>query len=236
MALISPSRGAWGWGLALLAGLAIIPIAGLIYRLQMPGQTHREPLPPLSTEETRIRERLATQVQTLAGYIGERNLWRYEALVAAAHSVEGTLRGLGYAPEHEGFASRGHRVRNLIAERRGSTRPEEIVLVGAHDERIRAMFSLETIGYYSAVPGSQGYPYPLGLFDPDRANFIGLVGNLGSRALVRCALGTFRHTTAFYRYSHYRTAEDTPQCIHYDRSARMVAGLAPVVADLAAED
>ncbi len=29
-----------------------------------------------------------------------------------------------------------------------------------------AMFSLETIGYYSDQPGSQRYPFPLGLFYP----------------------------------------------------------------------
>jgi hypothetical protein len=59
-------------------------------------------------------------------------------------------------------------------------------------EQIRAMFSLETMGYFSDLPGSQKYPAPLSSFYPDRGNFIGFVGNLASRSLVRESIGAFR--------------------------------------------
>ena len=59
-------------------------------------------------------------------------------------------------------------------------------------ESIPAMISIETIGYYTDTPGTQSYPFPLGLFYPDRGNFIALIGNLSSRTLVRRALGVFR--------------------------------------------
>jgi Zn-dependent M28 family amino/carboxypeptidase len=59
-------------------------------------------------------------------------------------------------------------------------------------ERIVAMLSLETIGYYSDRPGSQRYPFPLGLFYPSAGNFIAFVSNLGSRGLMRDALASFR--------------------------------------------
>jgi hypothetical protein len=62
----------------------------------------------------------------------------------------------------------------------------------ARGEVLRAMFSLESLGYYSDEPGSQRYPAPLSSFYPDRGNFIGFVGNLSSRGLVRDALGRFR--------------------------------------------
>lgn len=63
-------------------------------------------------------------------------------------------------------------------------------------EELRAMFSLETMGYYSDAPGSQRYPAPLASLYPDRGNFIGFVGNLRSRSLVREAVGSFRgHAT-----------------------------------------
>src|SRR5262249_25010864 len=39
--------------------------------------------------------------------------------------------------------------------------------------------------------------------------------------------------TALFRYSPYHTREDTPGQIDYDRMARVVAGLARVVTDLA---
>ena len=49
---------------------------------------------------------------------------------------------------------------------------------------IRAMLSLEMLGCYSEVPGSQAYPPLLRWFYPDRGNFIAFVSNLGSRRLL----------------------------------------------------
>jgi Zn-dependent M28 family amino/carboxypeptidase len=60
-------------------------------------------------------------------------------------------------------------------------------------DEIPAMISLETIGYYSSEPGSQKYPAPgLDFLYPRTGNFIGFVGNVESRALLREAIGTFR--------------------------------------------
>ena len=64
-------------------------------------------------------------------------------------------------------------------------------------DKVVAMLSLETIGYYSEAPDSQQYPFPLGLFYPSRGNFIGFVGNTGSAGLVRQAVASFRSHTAF---------------------------------------
>lgn len=63
----------------------------------------------------------------------------------------------------------------------------------ARKDQISAMLSLETIGYFSDAPRSQIYPSPgLGLFYPTTGNFIGFVGNVGSRALLRRTIGLFR--------------------------------------------
>ena len=64
-------------------------------------------------------------------------------------------------------------------------------------DRITAMLSLETVGYYSDTPGSQQYPPILGWFYPDRGNFIGFVSNFGSRSLVHRAIDSFRSHTRF---------------------------------------
>jgi hypothetical protein len=64
-------------------------------------------------------------------------------------------------------------------------------------ENIVAMLALETMGYYSEAPNSQQYPFPFSFFYPNTANFIGFVGNLNSRQLVRKCLGAFRHHTQF---------------------------------------
>jgi len=62
---------------------------------------------------------------------------------------------------------------------------------------VRAMFSLEMLGYYDDAPNSQRYPAPLGLFYPDRANFIAFVGDLGAISLVRNAAKLFRKGSDF---------------------------------------
>ena len=65
------------------------------------------------------------------------------------------------------------------------------------NERVVAMYSLETIGFYSSDPGSQIYPAPFGLMFPDRGDFVAFVGMMGSRALVRETMRSFRTHTSF---------------------------------------
>ncbi|OEU49437.1 MAG: hypothetical protein BA866_11885, partial [Desulfobulbaceae bacterium S5133MH15] len=64
-------------------------------------------------------------------------------------------------------------------------------------EKIVGMLSLETVGYYSDEAGSQNYPFPFSMFYPDTANFIGFVGNLRSRQLVRQTIAAFRSHAKF---------------------------------------
>lgn len=65
------------------------------------------------------------------------------------------------------------------------------------DERITAMLSLETMGYYREEAGTQEYPFPLNHVYPDVGNFIAFVGNIRSRSLVRGVVDTFRQHAAF---------------------------------------
>lgn len=52
--------------------------------------------------------------------------------------------------------------------------------------KVRAMISLEMIGYFTDEPGSQELPAPfLKLFYPSTGNFIAVVGKLGQGSLVR---------------------------------------------------
>ena len=326
----------WVWRTALVGLVLLAGYLAVLYATRMPGQSYRGPLRPLSKNELAIRDQLKTDVFALAGTIGERNLDRYENLTAAAEYISRTFREMGYAVREQGFEVDGKTVKNLEAELRGETRPEEIVVFGAHydsvegcpgandnasgvaallalarlarqqryartlrfvafvneeppyfltrhmgsrayaresagrGDRIAAMLSLETIGYYSEAKGSQFYPFPFRFFYPDRGNFIAFVANLSSRRLVREVMATFRkHTafpsegvaapslipgvswsdhwafwqegypavmvtdTAFYRYAQYHTPRDTPEMIDYERTARVVAGLAAVLGELA---
>ena len=67
----------------------------------------------------------------------------------------------------------------------------------ARGERIAAMLSLETMGYYSNERGSQTYPAPLERWFPDTGNFIGMVSNLRSGGLLRRARRAFTARTPF---------------------------------------
>ena len=59
------------------------------------------------------------------------------------------------------------------------------------------MISVEMIGYYDTTPGSQSYPPPLSLLYPDTADFIAVVGNVGSRPMVSRAVELFRDAVQF---------------------------------------
>ena len=211
----------------------------------------------LSESELALRAELVTDVQKLAGEIGERNLSRYSQLQAAAEFIATSFSAAGLQPRRQSYDLRGRACDNLEVEIPGA-RPE-IVLVGAHydsvlgspgandnasgvaallalarrfagkatgqtlrfvafvneeppyfqteemgslvyakqcqarGDRISAMISLETIGYFSDAPRSQVYPAPgLGFFYPTTGNFIGFVGNVSSRGLVRRAVALFR--------------------------------------------
>ncbi len=108
------------------------------------------------------------------------------ARLLAGRTLPRTVRLVAFANEEAPFF-----YGNEMGSKRYATRAK------AQGERIRAMLSLETVGYYTDEPGSQLYPFPFSLFYPDTGNFIGFVGNLSSRSLVRKAVRTFRTSTAF---------------------------------------
>jgi len=221
---------------------------------------------PLSPDEVVLREELRANVQKLAGEIGERNMWHYPQLNAAADFIEDSFSRAGLHPRRDSYEMRGQPCHNIEAEIPGN-RPE-IIVIGAHydsvfgspgandngsgvaavlalanrfaaretdrhppermpnktlrfvafvneeppyflsgemgslvyarrckerGDKISAMISLETIGYFSDTLHSQTYPSPgLGVFYPKVGNFIGFVSNVKSRALLRRVIALFR--------------------------------------------
>jgi len=198
----------------------------LWYMVTVPGTSYSGALKPLAAEQRPLADNLRGHVTAVASR--EHNVWNLPALEASAQYIERTLAGLGYAVSTQRFESGGVEVRNIEVEAKGSGRPSEIIVVGAHydsvigatgandngsgvaavlelarlmreekvertlrfvafaneeppffkseqmgsrvyarrlkarGENIVAMFSLETIGYFSDRPGSQRYPFPLG--------------------------------------------------------------------------
>ncbi len=66
----------------------------------------------------------------------------------------------------------------------------------ARNDKISAMFSLETMGYYSGEPGSQSYPPGVSGY-PDQGDFIGFVSNLTSSSLLRESTEIFANHSNF---------------------------------------
>ena len=283
-----------------------------------------------------LAARLHAHVARLALEIGERNVWRPDALHAAADYIREEWKRQGHGVSAQGYSANEVASENLEIALGGSARAAQIIVVGAHydsvrgspgandnasgvaalleigrmlkgaglrrsvrlvafvneeppffesgemgselyakgarsrGDDIRLMISLEMLGAYSDRSGSQSYPPLLGWFYPGRANFIAFVSNLASRRVLRRTVAAFRAAsafpaeslaapalvpgvswsdqrsfwragypaimvtdTAFYRYPHYHSAQDTPEKIDYARMAQVVEGLAQAIVLLA---
>jgi hypothetical protein len=247
--------------------IAVVAVLVLLwwFGMRMPGKNVSK-RGPLSPDEVVLREELRANVQKLAGEIGERNMWHYPQLNAAADFIEESFSRAALRTRRDSYEMRGQLCHNIEAEIPGN-RPE-IIVIGAHydsvfgspgandngsgvaavlalaqrfaareterspprrtpnktlrfvafvneeppyflsgemgslvyarrckqrGDKISAMISLETIGYFSDAPHSQTYPAPgLGVFYPRIGNFIGFVSNVQSRALLRRVIALFR--------------------------------------------
>ena len=271
---------------ALRITIAVVAVLVLLwwFGMRMPGKKVSK-AGPLSPDQVALREELRANVQKLAGEIGERNMWHYAQLNAAADFIEDSFSRAGLRTRRDSYEIRGQPCHNIEAEISAASQgaasaeataakaavspghrslgeggsPPQIVIIGAHydsvfgspgandngsgaaatlalarrfasaklkntlrfvafvneeppyflsgemgsqvyarrckerGDKISAMISLETIGYFSDAPHSQTYPSPgLGLFYPKVGNFIGFVSNVHSRALLRRVIRLFR--------------------------------------------
>jgi Zn-dependent M28 family amino/carboxypeptidase len=92
----------------------------------------------LSATSEDLAERLRAHVDTLAGVIGERNVFRPEGLAAARAYIEATWRAQGYEVATQEYEARGVPCANLEVSRSGAGRAREIILLGAHYDSVRA--------------------------------------------------------------------------------------------------
>jgi len=119
--------------------LLLIVIVGCCWwiMIRMPGKSFRKPLPPLSAEQTALRDELRRHVEKLAGGIGERNAgYRPKSLAAAADYAEGVFTNAGFKVERQTYEAEREQCHNLIVEVPGGAQREEIVVVGAHYDSV----------------------------------------------------------------------------------------------------
>ena len=120
---------------AFRVALAVAAIIALLwwFGIKMPGKNISKAA-PLSPDEVTLREELRADVQKLAGEIGERNMWHYPQLNAAADFIENSFSRAGLHPRRDSYELRGQACHNIETEIRGS-RPE-IILIGAHYDSV----------------------------------------------------------------------------------------------------
>src|SRR5438046_9124612 len=105
--------------------------------MRMPGKNISKAA-PLSPDEVTLREELRADVQKLAGDIGERNMWHYPQLNAAADFIEDSFSRAGLHPRRDSYEIRGQACNNIGAEIHGepqgaadSRQPPSIIVIGA---------------------------------------------------------------------------------------------------------
>jgi Zn-dependent M28 family amino/carboxypeptidase len=127
------------WLAGALVLILLVLAASILYGTRVPGRSHRGPLAPLREEERTLEGDLRRHVAALAGEIGERNLFLPEKLEAAENYIRSVFMAHGYdgsSLKEQLFSVQGNVVRNLMAEVRGTDRPEEIVILGAHYDSV----------------------------------------------------------------------------------------------------
>jgi Zn-dependent M28 family amino/carboxypeptidase len=210
-----------------------------------------------------LEPQLKAHIAALADEIGPRNVYSPDKLNAAAEYIRVFWERAGYEVSTQSFSVQDVPCRNLVVEIAGQSKPDEIIIIGAHydtvswapgandngsavaallelsqlfrtqtvgrtvrfvaftneeppffktdsmgslvyakgcqkrKENIVAMVCLETIGYYRDEPKTQRYPVPFSFFYPDTGNFIAVVGNLGSKPLVKTFTRHFMEESDF---------------------------------------
>src|SRR5215475_13727492 len=99
------------------------------FGIRMPGKNVSKP-GPLSPDEIALRQELRANVQKLGGEIGERNMWHYAKLNAAADFIEDSFSRAGLRTRRDSYEVRGQPCHNIEAEI-PVNRPG-VIVIGAH--------------------------------------------------------------------------------------------------------
>jgi Zn-dependent M28 family amino/carboxypeptidase len=98
--------------------------------LDVPGRSYQGPLAALTVQEQALSVRLRSHVTAIASE--EHNAKHPAALTRAARYIETQLADMGYAVGVQSFDGGDAEVRNLEVEIKGTSAPQQIVVVGAH--------------------------------------------------------------------------------------------------------
>ena len=124
------------WGRIRMIGIAsFLPLLFLIiwfFTVRMPGPAFTGALPALTPNQDAMRITLERHVRFLAQTIGVRGNHNYTNVYRAAAYIERTLKDLGYQVVSYDYSAYDRDYRNIEATLPGVSRPQELVILGAH--------------------------------------------------------------------------------------------------------
>ncbi|QNN21280.1 M28 family peptidase [Planctomycetales bacterium ZRK34] len=130
---------------------AVCLLVGACVSVIMPGKSFSGPLPAQTAQQAALADELRRDVVMLADTIGQRNIGAPDQYRRAADYIEGELTAAGHPVRRASYQVDGVRCDNLIAELPGQTRPEEIVILGAHYDSVQG-----TVGANDNASGVAG--------------------------------------------------------------------------------
>jgi Zn-dependent M28 family amino/carboxypeptidase len=246
----------------ILIYIIIFLVAYIFFRFTAYGWRLRKSFILDKTANTQLVNALRQHVYKLSHEVGDRSMFKFAQLEAAANYITKQLTSYGYKVEFQEYNVENKTVKNIIATKVGAKFPDKIIIIGAHydtcgnpgaddnasgisavlelakllanvqtdctikfiafvneeppffktqtmgslvyaakaklqKENIQAVLILEMIGYFSNKLNSQSYPILFGPFYPNRGNYLGVIGNFGSRKLVKKVVTIFQQQTQF---------------------------------------
>jgi hypothetical protein len=102
----------------------------------MPGKSYNGPFVELTRSEKILRERLEKTVNDLSISIGERSIVKYPGMQKSMAYIVESLTKDKYEVEKQWMVIDDQPMANIIAEKKGSTDTDKIVVIGAHYDTV----------------------------------------------------------------------------------------------------
>lgn len=119
----------------LLIILITVLIITIFLTTAMPGKSYQGDLPSLTVNQQQIREELERDINIIAG-VGEHNFIFPNNLNKVAAFLESELNKAGYSVQSQVYQANEQSFRNLEIEIKGTQKPDEIVIIGAHYDSV----------------------------------------------------------------------------------------------------
>lgn len=116
--------------------IIILFVAYLIYAIIKIRFSPSTVIPGQASAVSGDSRQIYSHVEHLSVRIGSRSIYEYGKLEDTKHYIVSCLEGFGYTPELQKYSRDGQVFSNIIISIKGKTRPDEIVIIGAHYDTV----------------------------------------------------------------------------------------------------